>query len=168
AIAAGLAEHIDLLRPVPGLTSRAGLGPAWCRYQDGPWPVPHDTIFDFRATPHGFGWLDRFARETANRLIELAGACETVVGHADWYCGNLRFDGDRLVAAFDWDLVAGPEALIVGLTAAAYAGGGATGADSRARPTPRRSWSTTTPSERAGSTARSSRSPPRRSPGCST
>lgn len=129
SIAAGLAEHIDLLRPVSGLTSRAGRGPAWCRYQDGPWPVPHDTIFDFRVLPAGYEWLDRLARMAADRLLDLVGACETVVGHADWYCGNLRFDGDRLAASFDWDLVAGPESFIVGLTAAAYAGGGATGAD---------------------------------------
>jgi hypothetical protein len=120
SIAAGLAEHIEILRREPELVSSAGRGPAWCRYQGGPWPTPHDPIFDFRTTPPGFAWLDEFARAAAGRLVDAGqGEC-AVVGHADWYAGNLRFDGDRIVAALDWDLVADNEAMVVGMSAGSY------------------------------------------------
>jgi hypothetical protein len=121
ALVSGLAEHIDLLRAHPELTSVAGRGPAWCRYQDGPWPTPHDSIFNFTRTPRGFEWLDLFAKRAADQLNAARGQRETVVGHADWYIGNLRFAGDRLVAAFDWDLLADDEPIVVGLNAGAYA-----------------------------------------------
>jgi len=62
AMLKGLAEHIDILRAGRDLVSTAGSGPAWCRYHAGPWPTPHDTIFDFTVTPDGFGWLDEFAQ----------------------------------------------------------------------------------------------------------
>jgi hypothetical protein len=125
ALVTGLAEHIELLRAHPGLTLVAGKGPAWCRYQDGPWPTPHDSIFDFTRTPGGFEWLDDFAQRAADNLNAMRGQRETVVGHADWYTGNLRFAGDRLVAAFDWDLVADVEPVVVGLNAGGYADTGA-------------------------------------------
>ena len=57
-LADGLFRHIELLRAEPDLVRRAGSGPSWCRYQGGPWPVPHDTIVDFRATVAGYEWLD--------------------------------------------------------------------------------------------------------------
>lgn len=123
SIAGGLADHIDILRG-SGPTSLAGRGPAWCQYHGGPWPVPHDSIFDFDTSPRGFEWLDSFAREAADRLIDAVHPDEMVVGHADWYCGNLRFDGSRLVAAFDWDLVAITEPVLAGFSAATYAAGG--------------------------------------------
>jgi hypothetical protein len=121
ALVMGLAEHIELLRAGPRLASGAGLGPAWCRYQNGPWPTPHDSIFDFTRTPGGFEWLDRFGQQAADDLNAARGTRETVVGHADWYSGNLRFARDRVVATFDWDLVAAAEPVVVGLNAGAYA-----------------------------------------------
>lgn len=123
SLAAGLAEHVAILRAVPELARRVGLGPAWCRYQQGPWPVPHDPIFDFEVTPRGFEWLDGFAAEAARRL-SLPSDREIVVGHADWYAGNARFDGHELVGTFDWDLVAAPEAHIVGFAAATFTDSG--------------------------------------------
>lgn len=122
ALARGLADHVRILRGI-GLAERAGLGPAWCRYQDGPWPVPHDAIFDFGATPPGYEWLDEFAGLAAERLRRGA-SLERVVGHADWYAGNARFDGSRLVGTFDWDLVAAPEAHLAGFAAATFTDGG--------------------------------------------
>jgi hypothetical protein len=65
-MAAGLAAHIDILRSHAELVAMAGAGPAWCRYQSGPWPTPHDAIFNFRSTPDGFAWLDRLAAEAAS------------------------------------------------------------------------------------------------------
>jgi hypothetical protein len=118
AMAAGLAEHVAILSAVAGLAPAAA-PPAWCRYRDGPWPVPHDTIFDFSATPEGYGWLDDLARRATAVLAEDRGTDPVVVGHADWYPGNLRFAGDRLVAAFDWDLVADTAPVVAGITAAA-------------------------------------------------
>jgi hypothetical protein len=129
SIAAGLAEHVEILRGHPELTPQVGPGPAWCQYQSGPWPTPHDPIFDFRTTPDGYSWLDSFARTAADRLIRPTRHDPIVIGHADWYGGNLRFDGDRLVAAFDWDLVADTEPVIAGLSAAAYTDSGSDASD---------------------------------------
>lgn len=70
-------------------------------------------------TADGYGWLDEFASDAAARLAGHHGL-EIVVGHADWYAGNVRFDGDRLVGTFDWDLVAAPEAQIAGFAAATF------------------------------------------------
>ena len=125
ALVTGLADHIELLRADPDLPAVAGKGPAWCRYQDGPWPTPHDSIFDFTRTPGGFEWLDHFAHQAADIINAARGSREAVVGHADWYGGNLRFAQDRLVAAFDWDLVADVEPVVVGLNAGGYADTGA-------------------------------------------
>jgi hypothetical protein len=61
-LAEGLARHIKVLRDQPALVHRAGPGPSWCQYHDGPWPVPHDTMVDFRSTPDGFEWLDAFGQ----------------------------------------------------------------------------------------------------------
>ena len=124
--AAGLAAHVQILRRHPELLDVAGPGPAWCRYQAGPWPVPHDTIFDFSCTPPGYAWLDQLAQEAADRLVG-ADHSDPVVGHADWYVNNLRFDGGRLVAAFDWDLCANPEPVLVGLSAGGFTASGTSG-----------------------------------------
>lgn len=123
-IAEGLARCIEILRPDADLKSRVGPAPAWSQYGNGAWPPPHDPIFDFRFTPRGFKWLDAFAGAAATQLTAAdRTGLDVVVGHADWCCGNLRFDGARLVAAFDWDLVADVESVIVGLAAGGYPGG---------------------------------------------
>ncbi|MFT3834345.1 MAG: aminoglycoside phosphotransferase family protein [Micropruina sp.] len=127
ATAAGLAEHLAILREVPGLARSIGSPPAWCDYLNGPWPTPHDSVFDFTRTPAGYEWLDDFARRASAVLIRdrsRAGR-EVVVGHADWYCGNLQFDGGRLVAAFDWDLMADTAPVVAGLSAGGYIADGA-------------------------------------------
>lgn len=122
ATAAGLAEQMRILRAVPALEHAVGDPPAWCRYQSGPWPVPHDPVFDFTSTPPGYEWLDDIARRASEILVrDLAReGREVVVGHADWYCGNLRFDDGRLCAAFDWDLVADSAPVLAGLSAGGY------------------------------------------------
>jgi len=121
AMAAGLAEHVAILSKVAGLAPAAA-PPAWCRYRDGPWPVPHDTIFDFSVTPDGYGWLDDLARRATAVLAEDRGMDPIVVGHADWDAGNMRFAGDRLVAVFDWDLVADTAPAVAGMSAASCLG----------------------------------------------
>jgi hypothetical protein len=126
AIAAGLVGHVSVLTAVPGLADAAA-PPAWCRYEAGPWPVPHDTIFDFSTTPDGYGWLDDLAARASAVLAEDRGDEPVVVGHADWYPGNLRFADDRVVAAFDWDLVADTEPVVAGMTASSCVADGPAG-----------------------------------------
>lgn len=126
-LAAGLARHVDLLRGRPDLVHRAGSGPSWCQYRAGPWPVPHDPIVDFSSTPDGFGWLDAYAQRASDQILTHRDSAEVVVGHADWYSGNAAIAGDELVATYDWELVAEPEAVIAGFTAACYAASSTSG-----------------------------------------
>jgi hypothetical protein len=120
-LADGLARHIEILRARPDLVGRAGVGPSWCRYQGGPWPVPHDTLVDFGSTLAGFEWLDAFGQRAADQILENREADRTVVGHADWYAGNTAVVNGRLVGVFDWELVADTEAVIAGFAASCYA-----------------------------------------------
>lgn len=117
--ASSLAEHIDLLRglnPVRDLAKRLGPGPAWTRYHSGPWPVPHDPIFDFARTPPGWEWLDAFAAAAAAEVLQHR-VGPRVVAHGDWSAGNLHVERGRVVAVFDWDFVVEPEPIVVGLSA---------------------------------------------------
>ena len=120
-LAEGLARHIELLKGEPELLRRAGPGPSWCQYQAGPWPVPHDTIVDFRSTPSGFEWLDTHGRRAADQILAHRDADNVVVGHADWYAGNTAVVEGALVGTFDWELVADTEAVIAGFAGACYA-----------------------------------------------
>jgi hypothetical protein len=120
-LAEGLARHIEILRDRADFVPRAGAGPSWCRYQGGPWPVPHDTLVDFRSTPAGFEWLDAFARRAADQILAHRDPEQVVVGHADWYAGNVAIAGAALAGTFDWELVADTEPVIAGFTAAGYA-----------------------------------------------
>lgn len=127
-LAAGLARHVDVLRGSPGLLDRAGAGPSWCRYQLGPWPVPHDTIVDVRSVPDGYGWVDDHARWASEQVLAHRAGQEVVCGHADWYAGNVAVADGRLVSTFDWELVADTEAVIAGFAAAGYASSATSGA----------------------------------------
>ncbi len=143
ALVISFAGQIELLRPLaadPALRGplRAG-APAWAAYEQGPWPAPHDPIFDFTHRPERFGWVDDLAAEAASVLnaLDRRGVLGTdVIGHSDWYDGNVLFQpatqdgsaaGEVVVsAAFDWDsLVARPEAVLVGMSAGSYTAGGA-------------------------------------------
>ena len=120
-LADGLFGHIEMLRARPDLRQRTGSGPSWCHYQSGPWPVPHDTIVNFRATLAGFNWLDAFGQRAADQILNNREPEKTVVGHADWYAGNTAVVEGQLVGTFDWELVADTEAVIAGFTASCYA-----------------------------------------------
>ena len=119
-LAEGLSRHIEILRHRSDLIRKAGAGPSWCRYQAGPWPVPHDTIVDFRSTPAGYAWLDTFGRRAADQILAHRDPDNVVVGHADWYAGNTAISDGVLVGSFDWELVADAEAVIAGFAAACY------------------------------------------------
>jgi hypothetical protein len=126
AMARSLFEQLNLLRGTPpdGLVAGA---PAWTRYDHGPWPEPHDPIFDFTITPPAFSWLDELARQAAD-VLNRTGPPD-LVGHADWTCGNLRFHNRQVSASYDWDsLAAAPEPVLVGLAAASFTEGSTSGA----------------------------------------
>ncbi len=120
-LADGLARHLEILHARPDLVPRAGSGPSWCRYQSGPWPVPHDTLVDFRSTLAGFEWLDAFGQRAADQILNNRETEKVVVGHADWYVGNTAVVDGLLVGTFDWELVADTEAVMAGFAASCYA-----------------------------------------------
>jgi hypothetical protein len=126
-LAEGLARHIEILRNQPDLVRKAGAGPSWCRYQAGPWPLPHDTLVDFGSTPSGYEWVNSFGQRAADQILAHRDADKVVVGHADWYAGNTAIAGNVLVGTFDWELVADSEAVIAGFAAACYAASSTSG-----------------------------------------
>lgn len=127
-LAAGLAQHVALLRAHSHLVEPAGAGPSWCRYHGGPWPTPHDPIVDFTTTPDGCAWLDEYAQRASEQVLAHRAGQPIVLAHADWYAGNVVVAGGRLTGSFDWELVADAEAVIAGITAAGYASSSTSGA----------------------------------------
>jgi Phosphotransferase enzyme family len=131
AIAQALFEQLELLRGA----AAGGLGagaPAWSHYENGPWPEPHDPLFDFSITPQAFAWLDELARRAAG-VLEQAGPSDAIA-HADWSCGNLRFRDEQVSSSYDWDsLAVAPEPVLVGLSAGSFTSGSIAGSSA---PTP--------------------------------
>jgi hypothetical protein len=64
------------------------------------WPTPHSKLFDFEATLAGAEEIDALARLARPRMLPVGAV---VLGHSDWRAEHLRFEGQRPVAAFDWD-----------------------------------------------------------------
>jgi hypothetical protein len=132
AMATSLFDQIQLLNGATRMDVVVAGAPAWSHYEAGPWPKPHDPIFDFTTTISGFEWLDDLARRAADVLREHEAS--SFVAHGDWNCGNVRFSDHRVSASYDWDsLAAAPEAVLVGLSAGSFTSGGVQGADA---PTP--------------------------------
>lgn len=123
SVAEGLARQVTLLESHRDLVDGVGDPPAWCHYRGGAWSSSHDPFFDFSTTPREYAWLRRYAQDAADAVIAAADTGPRVVAHADWYSGNLRFDGSRITAAFDWDLVADGEAVVAGITAGMFSAG---------------------------------------------
>lgn len=98
-----------------------GPAPAWnCWNHDRPelWPAADDLTVDLNQTM-GPEWIDRAAAEARTRLR--AHRAPLIATHGDWYAANLRWAGDRLLIAHDWDsAIADTEAAAVGFAAAAY------------------------------------------------
>lgn len=125
-LADGLSRHIRVLRHDASLRVRAGRGPSWCQYQRGPWPTPHDPIVDFAHCPEGYEWLDAYARRASEQVLTYRDQ-EVIVGHADWYAGNVAVANGELVGTFDWELVADTEAVIAGFAASSFASSSSSG-----------------------------------------
>jgi len=103
-------EELDTLDPAP----------PWTSPSDGTdlWPRPDDRDIDLNEV-NGPAWVDESGWAARDRLQFSGGL--PIIGHGDWYTANLRWAGDALLAAFDWDsVVAAPEPVIVGLAAAVY------------------------------------------------
>jgi len=84
------------------------------------WPHPHSTVFDFDATREGAEGIDGAGR-AAREILDRAGTEGVVIGHTDWRAENLRFDGGRIVAVYDWEsLQRTHEPMLVGGAAFAF------------------------------------------------
>ena len=118
--AVALAQLVDLA-PAPGEVPSLAPAPPWTAWDHGEgglWPWPEDEDIDLNQVD-GPAWADATARAARQRLQE--GQDQTVIGHGDWMTGNLRWEGNRLLVAYDWDsLIADGEAVIAGLAAAIY------------------------------------------------
>jgi Ser/Thr protein kinase RdoA (MazF antagonist) len=121
AMATSLAEQVQILRQVD-VADRLAPPPAWTVYRHGPWPAPHDVLFDFtRPMPAGWEWVDELAGKAAATLNTLHHDERLLVGHADWHHGNVGFGDGRIAAVYDLDLFADNEPVIAGMAAAGYA-----------------------------------------------
>jgi hypothetical protein len=104
-------EQVPTLAPAPPWT-------AWDHNQGELWPWPDDLDVDLNQVD-GSGWIDAAGQAARQKLRE--GRDRAVIGHGDWITDNLRWDGNRLLVAYDWDsLIADSEAVIAGLAAAIY------------------------------------------------
>jgi Phosphotransferase enzyme family len=117
--ARALAQLVDLA-PRPEEVSSLAPAPAWTAWnQEGElWPWPDDQDIDLNQV-QGPDWVDAVGRAARKRLQE--GQDQAVIGHGDWFTDNLRWHGNRLLVAYDWDsVIADSEAVIAGLAAAIY------------------------------------------------
>jgi hypothetical protein len=104
------AEQLDTLDPAPPWTSPSDGTDLW------PWPDDRDINLN---EVNGPAWIDNSGWAARDRLRSSGGG--PIIGHGDWYTANLRWTGNGLLAAFDWDsVIAAPESVIVGLAAAVY------------------------------------------------
>ena len=118
--AAALAQ---LVRQAPRPEQAPSLAPApawaaWNHGQGGLWPRSEELDVDLNEVD-GAGWIDAAGQAARQKLEE--GQDQAVIGHCDWITDNLRWDGSRLLVAYDWDsLISDGEAVIAGLAAAIY------------------------------------------------
>jgi Ser/Thr protein kinase RdoA (MazF antagonist) len=105
-------EEVPSLAPNPPWT-------AWNHDQGGLWPWPDDLVDLDLNEVDGPGWIEAAGQAARQRLRE--GDDRAVIGHGDWFTDNLRWRGNRLLVAYDWDsLIADSEPVIAGLAAAIY------------------------------------------------
>jgi Phosphotransferase enzyme family len=93
--------------------------PAWLHWghsEAGLWPRPEVQQVDLNQLTSP-SWLLDAAQRSRHRLSQCSEA--PLVGHADWWSENLRWNGHQLHVVFDWDSITSqPEPIIAG--AAAY------------------------------------------------
>jgi hypothetical protein len=113
ALAQSLWEIVAACRP---LVAGSSLRPQLLGVPAGAlWPTPHSKLFDFSQP---VAWIDEVARAARARFVEVG---EVVIGHGDWRAEHVRFEGERVAAAFDWDsLCKEREPALVGFAAHAF------------------------------------------------
>ena len=111
---AELARAVGLLPPpadVPSLEP-APYWMVWDHKLSGVWPPDPDVDLNSRVGPD---WVDD-AGARARRRLARASSTHSAIGHSDWESQNLRWTGDVLLVAHDWDsAIARPEAAIAGM-----------------------------------------------------
>lgn len=118
AIARALAEIVELSR---SFDDGGAFGRSWFTAvpDDRTFPRPHSPLFDFEGTQEGAEWIADLAARARERRSLAAG--DRVVGHYDLRVEHVRFDGDRIVATYDWDsLHRDHEPVLVGVIAMNY------------------------------------------------
>jgi hypothetical protein len=118
ALAAQLHRLVEVARPLVGVVD-VGLAEPKLTAGDPLWGEPHDVKFDFDASRAGAEWIDALARTARDRLAP--DGEPLVIGHCDWRVEHVGFDGDRVVAIYDWDSLAlVSEPVMVGKAAAQF------------------------------------------------
>jgi hypothetical protein len=119
--AAALCEFVRVASRFPG---EADLRPAppWVGWEHdgaGMWPDPDDLDVDLNGDDAP-AWLEELGGRSRARLLR--DDRSRIIGHADWWEPNLRWQDGRLHAVFDWDSLAYlSEAAIAGAAAAQFA-----------------------------------------------
>jgi hypothetical protein len=120
ASAAGLARLVSQAprqNSVPSLAPSPGYA-GWDHDQVGLWPTPTDGGPDYNTCPEP-RWADRVAAAVRERLRTRRRP--PLIGHGDWWDGNLVWNGCDLLAVHDWDsVICQPEPAIVGNAAAEF------------------------------------------------
>jgi len=119
-----LARLVRLAPPASDLASITSAPPwtAWNHGGAGVWPAADDRPDDLNRVPET-AWLDDVGAAVQRRLREHAGR-RIVVSHGDFEAHNMRWHGLNPLAVHDWDsVIVAPEAVAVGLAAAAWPAG---------------------------------------------
>jgi hypothetical protein len=109
------------LAPAPSLLPSLEPAMSWTHpgvVTSGLWPAPDDLEVDLNQI-QGPGWIDQAGQAARSRLLE--SESPSVIGHGDWYTGNLRWHAVALYVVWDWDsVIAASEPILAGLAAAVY------------------------------------------------
>ena len=91
---------------------------SWDQAAEETWVCPRSGVIR-QGNLEGPEWLEELMYKLRNRLLKAD--LELLVGHCDWWSGNVRWSGDDLHVVHDWDsLAARPEAAIAGAAAANF------------------------------------------------
>ena len=87
-----LAEKHDF-QPVENFFQQAAYGKLW--------PIPHNALFNIKASSKGAGWIAKKAALAKKTLAAYGG--KKTLSHTDWGTKNAVFRNKQLIGIFDWD-----------------------------------------------------------------